>query len=187
MPISEANPDTLASAEYEFPNGYRHEFGTLGGLELYQIGEQLFDPSKAAVDANQQAPSSLLGLGQIVTTVLGNVEMDIRQAVGSNLVVTGVPACVKYPRSHIIRLFNRRSERHQRICRSTAARSVDPDAVVGQDEGHPLGRGARAHSSGLGRRLDSCFARLVPEFLVLAGRVPGSGQGISAEEVSVKW
>ena len=54
---------TVPQVSYEFPNGYRNDFG----LERFKISESLFDPSKIRVPQAQ----TMLSAAHVVTTSVG--------------------------------------------------------------------------------------------------------------------
>ena len=56
---------TVPQVSYEFPNGYRNDFG----LERFKISESLFDPSKIRVPQAQ----TMLSAAHVVTTSVGKI------------------------------------------------------------------------------------------------------------------
>jgi len=72
---------TVPHVSYEFPNGYRNDFG----LERFKISESLFDPSKIRVPQAQ----TMLSAAHVVTTSVGMCDIDLRPALYGSVVVTG--------------------------------------------------------------------------------------------------
>ena len=72
---------------YEFPNGFNQSYG----LERYRLGELLFHPSKHRFDQPKEevSPSPPMGLAELIKRCLGQVDVDIRKDVLSNIVITG--------------------------------------------------------------------------------------------------
>ena len=70
MQVSDSTYDeeacsTVPHVSYEFPNGYRNDFG----LERFKISESLFDPSKIRVPQAQ----TMLSAAHVVTTSVGKL------------------------------------------------------------------------------------------------------------------
>jgi len=72
---------TVPQVSYEFPNGYRNDFG----IERFKISESLFDPSKIRVPQAQ----TMLSAAHVVTTSVGMCDIDLRPALYGSVVVTG--------------------------------------------------------------------------------------------------
>ena len=69
----------IPQVSYEFPNGYRNEFG----LDRFKIAEALFDPTKIKV------PQAMLSAAHVVTTSVGMCDIDTRPSLYGSVIVTG--------------------------------------------------------------------------------------------------
>ena len=68
-PYDEELVATIPQVTYEFPNGYRNEFG----IDRFKIAEALFDPQKIRVpNAN-----TMLSVAHVLTTSVGKYELKI--------------------------------------------------------------------------------------------------------------
>ena len=68
-PYDEELCATIPQVTYEFPNGYRNEFG----IDRFKIAEALFDPQKIRVpNAN-----TMLSVAHVLTTSVGKYELKI--------------------------------------------------------------------------------------------------------------
>jgi len=80
-PYDEELVATIPQVTYEFPNGYRNEFG----IDRFKIAEALFDPQKIRVpNAN-----TMLSVAHVLTTSVGMCDIDLRPALYGSVVVTG--------------------------------------------------------------------------------------------------
>jgi len=80
-PYDEELCATIPQVTYEFPNGYRNEFG----IDRFKIAEALFDPQKIRVpNAN-----TMLSVAHVLTTSVGMCDIDLRPALYGSVVVTG--------------------------------------------------------------------------------------------------
>ena len=69
-PYDEELVATIPQVTYEFPNGYRNEFG----IDRFKIAEALFDPQKIRVpNAN-----TMLSVAHVLTTSVGKYEFKIK-------------------------------------------------------------------------------------------------------------
>ena len=80
-PYDEKIVSTIPAVPYEFPTGYRQDFG----CERFRIPEALFDPSVV----REMVGNTMLGVGHIVTTSVGMCDVDVRPALYGGVVVTG--------------------------------------------------------------------------------------------------
>ena len=71
-PYDERAASLIPSVNYEFPTGYRQDFGP----ERFQLAEGIFD-------------HSVLGAGQIAATSASMCEVDLRPALYGSVVLTG--------------------------------------------------------------------------------------------------
>lgn len=83
-PYDEKIVSTIPAVPYEFPTGYRQDFGS----ERFRIPEALFDPSVLQVRGGMVG-NTMLGAGHIVTTSVGMCDVDVRPALYGSVVVTG--------------------------------------------------------------------------------------------------
>ncbi|XP_014234274.1 actin-like protein 6B [Trichogramma pretiosum] len=83
-PYDEKSVSTAPSVSYEFPTGYRQDFGS----ERFRIPEALFDPSVVPMRGGVVG-NTIVGVGNIVTTSVGMCDVDIRPALYGSVVVTG--------------------------------------------------------------------------------------------------
>jgi len=75
---------TIPAVTYEFPNGYRNDFG----LDRFKIAESLFDPARIKMSAHPHA-STMLSAAHVVTTSVGMCDIDLRPSLYGSVVVTG--------------------------------------------------------------------------------------------------
>jgi len=83
-PYDEKIVSTIPAVPYEFPTGYRQDFG----YERFRIPEALFDPSMVQMRGGGVG-NTMLGVGHIVTTSVGMCDVDVRPALYGSVVVTG--------------------------------------------------------------------------------------------------
>ena len=72
---------TIPQVTYEFPNGYRNDFG----LDRFKISEAIFDPARIKMPHAQ----TMLSAAHVVTTSVGMCDIDLRPALYGSVVVTG--------------------------------------------------------------------------------------------------
>jgi len=72
---------TIPQVTYEFPNGYRNDFG----LDRFKISESLFDPGRIKMPHAQ----TMLSAAHVVTTSVGMCDIDLRPSLYGSVVVTG--------------------------------------------------------------------------------------------------
>ena len=71
---------------FEMPDGWNQMFGA---LDRYRAVEALFDPKMALSDASNSTPSASQTVGALIQSSLSQVDVDIRPALLSAVVVTG--------------------------------------------------------------------------------------------------
>jgi len=75
---------TIPAVTYEFPNGYRNDYG----LDRFKIAESLFDPARIKMGAHPHQ-STMLSAAHVVTTSVGMCDIDLRPSLYGSVVVTG--------------------------------------------------------------------------------------------------
>ena len=83
-PYDEKIVSNIPASPYEFPTGYRKNFGS----ERFRIPEALFDPSMVQMRGGMVG-NTMLGVGHIVTTSVGMCDIDVRPALYGSVIVTG--------------------------------------------------------------------------------------------------
>jgi len=73
---------SMPAVSYEFPNGYRNDFG----LDRFKIAESLFDPSRIKTHPHA---ATMLSAAHVVTTSVGMCDIDLRPSLYGSVVVTG--------------------------------------------------------------------------------------------------
>jgi len=68
-PFDEESCQTIPQVTYEFPSGYRQDYGS----ERFRIAEALIDPSKVRTNLSQNA----LGAAHAVTTSVGRATKNL--------------------------------------------------------------------------------------------------------------
>lgn len=84
-PYDEKMVAAIPAVSYEFPTGYRQDFGT----ERFKIPEALFDANSVQMRGQMLGNCTMLGVGHIVTTSVGMCDVDVRPALYGSVVVTG--------------------------------------------------------------------------------------------------
>ena len=68
-PYDEELCASIPQVTYEFPNGYRNEFG----IDRFKIAEALFDPQKIRV----QNANTMLSVAHVLTTSVGKLHLNL--------------------------------------------------------------------------------------------------------------
>lgn len=84
VPYDERLLASVPVAPYEFPTGYRHDFGT----ERFLLPEVLFDPNIIQMRGGR-LDHTMLGVGHIFATSVGACDVNLRPALCGNVILTG--------------------------------------------------------------------------------------------------
>jgi actin-related protein 4 len=86
-PLPQNTPDGIGGRTFEFPDGYNLVFGA----ERFRITEGMFTPRAMLTSPTipHPDPESTLGVGYLVATAMRDVDIEIKQHILNNVVVTG--------------------------------------------------------------------------------------------------
>ncbi|PJF17329.1 hypothetical protein PSACC_02825 [Paramicrosporidium saccamoebae] len=70
---------------YEFPDGYNRNFV----IDRFRLGEQLFHPGQFRHQTGEPAPSSVIGLAELINKSLQQCDAEVRGSLIGNLILTG--------------------------------------------------------------------------------------------------